>query len=307
MEPLPLLAQPTFCVLMLAATIPKAIGMNGLYLVLRTFAVRPAPAFPNKLFLMLVHFRMLRLLIWPPAACCRRKQRQDHARSAGLPELAPSSVAPLREPFGDRGAPARDAAGAPVAAAVAGARRGEGAEKAMCDRIVGASLEEELVRLRRVAFGGGLGSSGRGGVHATGIHVVQARGSLSSSSDGEGGAPPAGHAEAFSRSPRGSLPHRPHATRPQPLTIDSGGAPAGAPGAGDGALGSPFAAAAAGAPATVRAATGWEAISPQGPLHCRDVSSPSSAGDRSPPGRLAAAGARHCYRRFLDSPSAPSP
>ncbi|CAK0794887.1 unnamed protein product [Prorocentrum cordatum] len=61
MEPLPLLAQPTFCMLMLATTIPKAIGMNGLYLVLRTVAVRPTPTFPNKLFLMLIRFCMLRL------------------------------------------------------------------------------------------------------------------------------------------------------------------------------------------------------------------------------------------------------
>ncbi|CAK0791498.1 unnamed protein product [Prorocentrum cordatum] len=47
--------------LMLATTIPKAIGMNGLNLVPRTFAVRLTPAFPNNLFQMLFHFCMLRL------------------------------------------------------------------------------------------------------------------------------------------------------------------------------------------------------------------------------------------------------
>ncbi|CAK0846097.1 unnamed protein product [Prorocentrum cordatum] len=62
MEPLPLLAQPACCMLMRATTIPKAIGMNGLYLVLRTFAVRPTPTFPNKLFRVLVHFCILRLV-----------------------------------------------------------------------------------------------------------------------------------------------------------------------------------------------------------------------------------------------------
>ncbi|CAK0829574.1 unnamed protein product [Prorocentrum cordatum] len=61
LEPLPLLAQPAFCMLLLATSIPKAFGMNGLFLVLRTVTARPTPPFPNKIFRMLRHFCMLLL------------------------------------------------------------------------------------------------------------------------------------------------------------------------------------------------------------------------------------------------------
>ncbi|CAK0829439.1 unnamed protein product, partial [Prorocentrum cordatum] len=61
LEPLPLLARPAFCMLLLATSIPKALGMNGLFLVLRTVAARPTPTFPNKVFMMLIHFCMLLL------------------------------------------------------------------------------------------------------------------------------------------------------------------------------------------------------------------------------------------------------
>jgi len=61
LEPLPLLAQPAFCMLLLATSIPKAFGMNGLFMVLRAITARPTPPFPNQIFRMLRHFCMLLL------------------------------------------------------------------------------------------------------------------------------------------------------------------------------------------------------------------------------------------------------